>query len=72
MFWGKRFDKEPPLAPEEEIAAPNPAPYMSQRSLPLSVPLLFVPLPCPPAFEPPVYCEESTGLFGSEVLPVPE
>ena len=68
----KRFNEEPPLAPEAEEPAPNPAPYKSQRSLPLSVPLLFVPLPCPPAFKPPLYREESTGLFGSEVLPVSE
>ena len=68
----KKLDVESLLAPAEEEADPDPAPYESQRSLPLSVPLLFVPLPCPPAFEPPLYREESTGLFGSEVLPVSE
>ena len=74
----KRFDEELPLVPEEEEEAPNPAPYKSQRSLPLSVPLLLVPVPCPPVFEPPVYCDDSTGPFGSELLlpllddPVPD
>jgi hypothetical protein len=29
-------------------------------------------LPCPPAFEPPVYCAESTRPFGLELPPVPE
>jgi hypothetical protein len=35
-------------------------------------------VPCVPAFEPPVYCEESTGPFGAELLlplldePVPD
>ena len=66
------------MVPEKEEAAPNPAPYKSQRSLPLSVPLLFVPVPCPPVFEPLVYCDESTGPFGAELLlplmdePVPD
>lgn len=60
------------MAPEEEEPAPSPAPYKSQRSLPLRVPPLFVPLPCVPAFEPPVYCDKSTGLFGSGLLPVVE
>jgi len=74
----KRFDEELPLVPEEEEEAANPAPYKSQRSLPLSVPLLLVPVPCPPVFEPPVYCDESTGPFGAELLlpllddPVPD
>ena len=67
-----RFDEEPPVAPEEEEVAPNPAPYKSQRSLPPAELPVFVPLPCPPAFEPPVYCDESTGLFGSGLLLVTE
>ena len=37
-----------------------------------------MPLPCVPAFEPPVYCDKSTGPFGSDLLlplldePVPD
>ena len=31
-----------------------------------------MPLPCVPAFEPPVYCDKSTGLFGSGPPPVVE
>ena len=60
------------MAPEEEEPAPCPAPYKSQRSLPLRVPPVFEPLPCVPAFEPPVYCDKSNGLFGSGLLPVVE
>ena len=75
---GKKFGDEPPLAPEDDEAAPNPTPYKSQRSLPLCVPLLFVPLPCPPVFERLVYCDDSTGPVGAELLlpllddPVPD
>ena len=31
-----------------------------------------MPLPCVPAVEPPVYCDKSTGLFGSGLPPVVE
>ena len=59
---------EPPVAPDDDEPAPDPAPYNNQRLPPLPV---LVPVPCPPGVEPPVYCEESTGQFGSELLPVP-
>ena len=61
--------RQPSLAPDEGEPFPDPAPYKNQRSPPLPV---FVAVPCPPVFEPPVYCEESTGLFRSELLPARE
>jgi len=60
---------EPSLATDEGEPFPDPAPYKNRRSPPLPV---FVAVPCPLVFEPPLYCEESTGLFRSELLPAPE
>jgi hypothetical protein len=60
---------EPPVAPEEEEPVPDPAPCNLQRSPPQPV---FAAVPCPPAIEPPVSYDISTGPFGVELLPVPE
>ena len=69
--WGPAI--EPPVAPREEEPFSDPAPYNNQRSLPPAELPVFVPVPCVPAFEPPVYCDKSTGPFGSEeLLLVPE
>ena len=62
--------REPSSDLAEEEPAPTPDQYKRQRSAFVRVPA--VPLPCPPVVEPPVYCDESTGLFGSELRPVPD